>query len=179
MRYHLTPVRVTISKIKNIKCWWGCGGKRTLMHCWWECKLVQLLYKTVGMFLKKLKIESLYEPAKSRTSNSTHGCFFKESKNTHLKQYMHSYRASQVVLVLKNLPANAGNVGLIPGLGKFPGGRHGNPLQYSCLENPMDRRAWQATVHWITKSQTWPKWLSMHSVHGDEIYSMENIVNNI
>ena len=53
--------------------------------------------------------------------------------------------ASQVVLVVKNLPANAGHVrdmGSIPGLGRSPGGRHGNPLQYSCLENPMDRGAW-------------------------------------
>ena len=55
-----------------------------------------------------------------------------------------------VVLVVKNPPANAGDVrdmGSIPGLGRSPGGQHGNPLQYSCLENPMDRRAWQATVH--------------------------------
>ena len=51
--------------------------------------------------------------------------------------------------MVKNQPANAGDirdVGSIPGLGKFPGGVHGNPLQYSCLENSMDRRARQATV---------------------------------
>ena len=57
-------------------------------------------------------------------------------------------RASQVVLVVKNLPANAGevgDVGLIPGSGRSPGGGHGKPLQYSCLENPMDRGAWWAT----------------------------------
>ena len=53
----------------------------------------------------------------------------------------------QVVLVVKNLPVNAGDireVGLIPGSGRSPGGGHGNPLQYSCLENPMDRGAWKA-----------------------------------
>ena len=50
---------------------------------------------------------------------------------------------------------NAGYLGLIPGLGRSPGRRHGNPLQYSCLENPMDRGAWLATVHGVTKSQTW------------------------
>ena len=64
---------------------------------------------------------------------------------------------SQVALVVKNLPANAGDVRdlvLIPGSGRFPGGGHGNPLQYSCLENPMNREAWQATVHGVTKSQT-------------------------
>ena len=52
--------------------------------------------------------------------------------------------------VLKNLPANVGdarNAGLIPGWGKAPGGGHGNPLQYSCLGNPVYRGAWQATVH--------------------------------
>ena len=54
------------------------------------------------------------------------------------------YGASQMVLVVKNLPANAGDirdVGFISGLGRSPGGEHGNPLQYSCLENPMDRKA--------------------------------------
>ena len=62
-----------------------------------------------------------------------------------------------MALGVKNLPANAGDirdVGWIPGLGRFPGGGHGNPLQYSCLENPMDRGAWQATVHRVVKSQT-------------------------
>ena len=49
--------------------------------------------------------------------------------------------------VVKNVPANTGHVGSIPGSGKSPGGRHGNPLQYSCLGNPMDRGAWWATVH--------------------------------
>ena len=56
---------------------------------------------------------------------------------------------SQVALVVKNLPANAGDVGgmgSIPGSGRSPGGGHSNPLQYSCLENPMDRGAWQARV---------------------------------
>ena len=58
--------------------------------------------------------------------------------------------ASQVALVIKNLPANAGD----PGLGRSPEGGHGNPLQYSYLDNPMDRGAWQATVHTVAKSQT-------------------------
>ena len=64
-------------------------------------------------------------------------------------------RAFQVVLVVKNLPANAGDIrdtGFIPGSGRYPGGGHSNPLQYSCLENPMDRRVWQATVHGVAKS---------------------------
>ena len=59
--------------------------------------------------------------------------------------------------MVKNLPANAGdtgNEGLIPGLGKSPGEGNGNPLQYSCLENPMDRGAWQAAVHGVEKSRS-------------------------
>jgi len=56
--------------------------------------------------------------------------------------------------VVKNLPANAGDAGSIPGLGRSPGGENGNPLQYSCLENPMDREVWWATVHEVTESQT-------------------------
>ena len=59
--------------------------------------------------------------------------------------------------VIKNLPANAGdtsNLDLISGSGRFPGEGNGNPLQYSCLGNPMDRGGWQATVRGVTKSQT-------------------------
>ena len=54
--------------------------------------------------------------------------------------------------VVKNLPANAGNVGLISGSGISPGGGNGNPLQYSCLGNPMDRGTWWAAVHGVSKS---------------------------
>ena len=64
-------------------------------------------------------------------------------------------RASQVSLVVKNLPANAGEVGdtgSIPGLGRSPREGNGNPLQYSCLGNPMNRGAWQAIVHGVAKS---------------------------
>ena len=56
--------------------------------------------------------------------------------------------------MVENLPANAGDVGSIPGLERSPGGGHGNPLQYSCQENPMDRGAWQASVQGVVKSQT-------------------------
>ena len=59
--------------------------------------------------------------------------------------------------MVKNLPAHAGDirdVGSNPELARFPGGGHGDPPQYSCLESPMDREAWQATVHRVTQSQT-------------------------
>ena len=65
--------------------------------------------------------------------------------------------ASQVALVVKNLPFNAGDirdVGSIPGPGRSPGGGHGNSLQYSCLENPMDRGAWRAIVHGVAENWT-------------------------
>ena len=65
--------------------------------------------------------------------------------------------ASRAALVVKNLPVNIGDVsdvGLISGLGRSPGEGNSNPLQYSCLENPIDRGAWWATVHGVTKSLT-------------------------
>jgi len=67
-----------------------------------------------------------------------------------------------VALVVRNSSANSGDaeVSLTPGPGRFPAGDHGYPLQYSCLENSMDRGAWWATVHRDTKSQTQVKQLS-------------------
>ena len=62
--------------------------------------------------------------------------------------------ASQVALVVKNLPANAGYASSIPGLGRSPGGGHANPLQYSYLKNPMDKGTQWANVHWVAKSWT-------------------------
>ena len=59
--------------------------------------------------------------------------------------------------VVKNIPASVGDTGdkgSVPGSGRSPGGRHGCPLQYSCLENPMDRGAWEATVHGVAESDT-------------------------
>ena len=66
--------------------------------------------------------------------------------------------------VIKNPPANARDAEdavLVPGSGRFPGEGNGNPFHYSCLENPMEREAWRATVHGVTKSQTW---LSTHTL---------------
>ena len=76
--------------------------------------------------------------------------------------------ASQVAPVVKNSPANAGDsgdAGSIPWSGRYPGGGPGNSLQYSCLENPMDRGALWATVHMVTKSWTRLKRLSVHAPH--------------
>ena len=80
--------------------------------------------------------------------------------------YADSYRwASQMAPVVKNPPANTGDrrdTSLIPRSGRSPGGGHGNPLWYSCLENPMDRGASRDTAHGVAKSQTRLKPLSMH-----------------
>ena len=68
--------------------------------------------------------------------------------------------------MVKNPPANAEDIRdvvSVPGLGRSPGGGHGNPLQYSCLENPMDRGAWWTTVHRVTKSWTRLKQISTHA----------------
>ena len=65
------------------------------------------------------------------------------------------FYASQVALMVKNLPTNAGDIGdlgSIPGLGRYPRGGHVNPLQCSCLENLMDRKAWRAMVHRVAES---------------------------
>ena len=75
-------------------------------------------------------------------------------------------RASQVVLVVKNVPANAGDareVGLIPGPGRSPGRGRGNSLQYSCLGNPTDRGTWRAMVHRVARSRIRRKRLSTHA----------------
>ena len=74
--------------------------------------------------------------------------------------------ASQAVLVVKNPPASVGDIrdeGSIAGSGRSPGGGHGHPLQSSCLENPMDRGVWWATVQGVGNSWTRLKWLSTHS----------------
>ena len=77
---------------------------------------------------------------------------------------INTYGASQVVLVVKKPPTNEGDardVGSVPGSGRSPGGGHGNPLWYSCLENPMDKEAWQAIVHRVT--QRWTQLKRQHT----------------
>ena len=114
--------------------------------------------------------------------------------NKIIRMYCTSSWASQVVLVVKNPPANAGDIrdmGFIPGSGRTPGGGHVNPLQSSCLENSMDRGAWQTAVHGGAESQTRLKWPSTHmhisswsfpggsAVKNPPIYSNWQYVNSI
>ena len=86
--------------------------------------------------------------------------------------------ASQLALVVKNPPANAGDIrdtSSIPGLGRSSGAGRGNTLQYSCLQNPMDRGAWQATVPRIAKSWTQLKQLSTHAESGRRESTAEKV----
>ena len=77
-------------------------------------------------------------------------------------------------LSVKDSICNTGEVGSVPGLGKSPEGEHGNPLQYSCLENPMDTGSWWATVHRDSKSQTRLKGQSIHTrKEGNGVYSQK------
>ena len=81
-------------------------------------------------------------------------------------KYRYRFMGFPGVLVVKILPANAGDkrdMGSIPESGRSPGGGHGNPLQYSCLENLMDRGAWRAIVHSVSQSQALLKQPSMHT----------------
>ena len=97
----------------------------------------------------------------------------------------HSWWTSQVALVIKHTHTHTHthtkedlrdlrDVVLIPGSGRYPGGGHGNPLQYSCPENPMDRGAWWATVYRVTKSQTQLKRLSTYSVTVGRLFLKNN-----
>ena len=86
-----------------------------------------------------------------------------KSRKSHKRMKREEYGkegASQMVLLVKNLPSNAGDLGSIPGSGRRPGEGNGNPLQYSCLKNPRDRGAWRAPVQRVAKSQTGLKGLS-------------------
>ena len=84
--------------------------------------------------------------------------------NHHGKEYEKecTYTGHRLVLLVENQPASAGDEDVIPGLERSPGWEHSNPLWYSCLENSLDRGAWQVTVHRDAKSPTWLKWLNRH-----------------
>ena len=85
---------------------------------------------------------------------TVHGVAKSQTRLSDFTSLHFSSQAFQVALVVKNLPAKAGDVrdaGTVPGLGRSPGEGNGNPLQYSFLKNPMDRGAWQATVHRVAK----------------------------
>ena len=131
-------------------------------------------------FRKMVMITLYAKQKKTHTHTHTH----KRTKNTHThkikrtkntKEHTHKRtKASQVVLVVKIMPdsaRDAGDVGSIPGLGRSPGEGNSYPLQYSCLENHMDRGAWEATVHRVAKSWTQ---LKRHSIHAHPLLKIRS-----
>ena len=78
---------------------------------------------------------------------------------------------------VKNPPLNAGDMGSVPGSGRSPEERNSNSLQYSCLENPIDRGAWQAMVHRVAESQTGLRRLSMHVCTGNNLSLKQFLLN--
>ena len=112
----------------------------------------------------------------------------RQSQDATVSMWADRFSGEQLALGLprwhsgKNPPANAGDardVGSTPGSGRSPGREHGNPLQYSCLENPMNRGAWRATVHGVTHSQTRLKWLSTHISHTVRCTGLRCIVHSV
>ena len=97
------------------------------------------------------------------------------TRKTYLLYSLGSFLGGAVV---KNPPANAGDardMGLIPGSGRSPGGRNGNPVQYTCLENPMDRGGWWGAVHGVAKSQTRLSMITLILTHGSRTRMLLNI----
>ena len=117
-----------------------------LQFCLFKRKLKLVLF-CVNCFTQRVILNDFF----FKSPNSS-----QSSKDKEMDTLKFRIGAPQVVLAIKNPPANAGvirDTGSIPGLGRSPGGGHGNPLQDSCLENPMDRGAWWATVHGVMKSR--------------------------
>ena len=119
-----------------------------------------------------LEMQILRPPRSAEWAGDPASCIYQALQVTlsqlRLENHCVTRVASQVALVVKNPPANGGDVrdlGSIPGSGRSPGGGHGNPLQYSCLENPMYRGAWRATVHGVKESQTQLKPLGTARCH--------------
>ena len=91
-------------------------------------------------------------------------CTAKRFSYTYIHSFTTGFSSGSVVNNLSAMQWEVESAGLIPGWGRCPGGGHGNRFQCSCLENPIDREAWQVTVHGEAKSWTWPQQLSMHSL---------------
>ena len=144
----LNPIRLCVTPwtvVARLLCPWNFSGKNTGVGCHF---LLQGTLPTQG---SNLRLPSLLH----RQADSLPGNPSIDYQIVHVKLYemqrLPGFRGGSAV---KNPPANAGDVGSIPGSGRSPGEENGNPLQYSCLENPMGRGAWRATVHRVAKSWT-------------------------
>ena len=136
------------------------GSTISVISCILHCASLGLSYKARPLhqtLLPSLQILSSFSQfpylvwIETETARSGASKYLQTRSNFMLNNLPPGFPGGSVV---KNLPTNAGDAGLIPGSGRSPGRGHGNTLQYSCLENPLDREAWWATVHRITKSRT-------------------------
>ena len=131
----------------------------TLLGTFWDCRLrasSPTHPHTVALLLQTCLLNTSEQGKKWFVFIFKHKSFFCVFRLPGLFELTTNIRSSGSPdgSVVKNLPANAGDMGSIPGSGRPPGGGNGNPLQYSCLENPMERGARQATVHGVAKSWT-------------------------
>ena len=126
LTYNIFKLKIMINYLKY---WRRSREKRTLLHCWWECKLIQPLWRTVWEFLKIIGIKLPYDPA---------------------IPLLGIYPEKTIAEKDTCTPLSIAALFTVATTWKQP--EEGNPLQYSCLENPMDREAWWATVHRVTES---------------------------
>ena len=116
----------------------------TLWVVFWGISLGPHIQRS-NQFLKEIKVwRRKRKDLQGKRDGKKSIVYFQVSKNTGLPWWHRREESAR----------NAGDLGSISGLGRSPGGEHGNPLQHSCLQNPMDRGAWRATVHGVTKSRT-------------------------
>ena len=132
-------------------CLWG-GRVRILLSGEVLFMMTMLRETHWSLFLCPPRVSGQPVMGHGCVSDCTCGILWKEEFTTYLSGGSDS----------KECACKAGNLGLIPGSGRSPGGGHGNPLQYSCLENPMDGGAWRATVMGLQESDT-TEWLSTHA----------------
>ena len=142
---------------------WKCHGRRSLV----ANLVTSLSVFTFMHWRRKWQPTPVFLPGESQGGGAWWAAVYGVAQSrTRLKRLSSSSSVSMELpqwLRGKESAWNVGDtedVGLIPGSGRSPGGGHGSPFQYSCLENPMDRGAWWATVHGAAKSQTWQKLLS-------------------
>ena len=142
-----------------------------LRYNWWEYKLVQHFYRAKWNTCptdSQFHTSPFIQDHLHYIIEVVHTCKIINVQGYLIKNYAYSPPKLEIskTLVVKNPPANAGDTkdsGSRPGSGRVPGVGNGNLLQYSCLENSMGRRAWQVTVHRVTKSQTW--WSTHRHTH--------------
>ena len=149
--------------------------KGPLLHSWWECKLVRSLWRTVWTVHKKLGTELLYDLEIPLFNLYTEETKIERDMSPYIFNHWISFHCMNVswcvyrficwktwgfpnVSDSKESTSNAGDPGSSPGLGRSPGERRGNSLQYPCLKNPMDRGSQGTIVHVVAQSQTQLKW---------------------